>query len=95
MNLSPEQRFLTESLESALTLAKAGLGYTLYPQIPGIHEPGLCAIPVTTLPAVSFGVYCAASLDHPVLKTFLQAHGANLFFLALPPPAPQPAPLSS
>ena len=75
MNLSPEQRFLTESLESALTLAKAGLGYTLYPQIPGIHEPGLCAIPVTTLPAVSFGVYCAASLDHPVLKTFLRLMG--------------------
>ena len=75
MNLSPEQRFLTESLESALTLAKAGLGYTLYPQIPGIHEPGLCAIPVTTMPAVSFGVYCAASLDHPVLKTFLRLMG--------------------
>ena len=75
MNLSPEQRFLRESVESALTLAKAGLGYTLYPGIPGVQEPGLRFIPVTTLPEVSFGVYCSSSLDHPVLKTFLRLMG--------------------
>ena len=75
LNLPPEQRFLTGSLESALTLAKAGLGYILYPQIPGAQEPGLRSIPVTTLPAVSFGVYCSSSLDHPVLKTFLRLMG--------------------
>ena len=34
-------------------------------------EPGLCYIPVTDLPKVSFGVYFRHNNDHPVLKRFI------------------------
>lgn len=71
MNLPPEQRFVTESIESAFTLVKAQIGYNLYPDIPHTRDPGLCYIPVTGLPKVSFGIYYQYDHDHPVLKRFL------------------------
>ena len=49
----------------------AGLGYTLYPDIPGARKEGLCYMPVTGLPSVTFGVYYQQKNDHPVLKRFL------------------------
>lgn len=70
-NLSPEQRYFTESVESALTLAKAQIGYTLYPDIIPARDPGLRYIPVTDMPRLSFGVYYRYDNDHPVLKRFL------------------------
>ena len=71
MTLPSEQRFITDSLESAFTLVKAEIGYSLYPDIPHTRDPGLCYIPVTGLPKVSFGVYYPYDHDHPVLKRFL------------------------
>ena len=70
-HLAPEQQYFTESIESAFTLAKAGLGYVLYPDIPHLREPGLCYVPVTDLPSLPFGVYYRYDDDHPVLKRFL------------------------
>lgn len=69
--LPPEQRFFTENIESALALAKAGIGYTLYPDIPQAREAGLCYLPVRDLPGISFGVYYPYGQNHPVLKRFL------------------------
>lgn len=71
MTLPPEQRFVTESIESTFTLVKAQIGYSLYPDIPNARDPGLCYIPVTGLPRVSFGIYYKYDHDHPVLKRFL------------------------
>lgn len=70
-HLEPEQQYFTESIESAFTLAKAGLGYVLYPDIPHLREPGLRYVPVTGLPSLPFGVYYRYDNDHPVLKRFL------------------------
>lgn len=70
-DLPPEQRFFTENIESALALAKAGIGYTLYPDIPQAREAGLCYLPVHDLPGISFGVYHPYGQNHPVLKRFL------------------------
>ncbi len=70
-HLEPEQQYFTESIESAFTLTKAGLGYVLYPDIPHLREPGLCYVPVTDLPSLPFGVYYRYDNDHPVLKRFL------------------------
>lgn len=70
-DLPPEQRFYTENIESALALAKAGIGYTLYPYIPQAREAGLCYLPVHDLPGISFGVYYPYGQNHPVLKRFL------------------------
>ena len=57
--------------ESAFALAKARMGYTLYPDVPRASDAGLCYIPVTDLPKISFGVYCSYDHDQPVLKRFL------------------------
>lgn len=51
MSSSAEQkRYFSDDTESILTLAKAGLGYTIYPDIPALREPGLCYLPVEDLP---------------------------------------------
>lgn len=67
-----DQQYFSENIESALTLVKAQLGYTLYPDIPHAREPGLCYIPVTDFPFMSFGIYYRYNNDHPVLKRFLK-----------------------
>ena len=69
--LPPQQRYVTGSIESAFTLAKARFGYTLYPDIPRARVEGLRYIPVTGLPQVTFGVYYQQKNDHPVLRRFL------------------------
>lgn len=66
-----EQRFYAENIESAFALAKAQMGYTLYPDIALARIPGLCYIPVTDLPKLSFGIYYRYTQDQPVLKRFV------------------------
>ncbi|MGI6006493.1 MAG: LysR family transcriptional regulator [Ruminococcus sp.] len=70
-DLSREQQYFTENIDSAFTLAKANLGYTLYPDIPQSREPGLCYIPVTDLPLLPFGLFYRYDNGHPVMKRFL------------------------
>ena len=69
--LRPEQRYFSENMESALTLVKAQIGYTLYPDIIAAREPDLTYIPVTDIPKMSFGVYYRYDDEHPVLRRFL------------------------
>lgn len=69
--LRPEQRYFSENMESALTLVKAQIGYTLYPDVIPAREPDLAYIPVTDIPKMSFGVYYRYGDDHPVLRRFL------------------------
>ena len=69
--LPPQEHYATETLESVFTLAKAQLGYTLYPDLPMARDPGLCYIPVTDFPRLPFGIYYHRDNDHPVLKRFL------------------------
>lgn len=71
INLPPEQRYITESIESAFALVKAQIGYTLYPDLLLVREPGLCYIPVSDLPEIPFGVYYPYGQEHPALKRFL------------------------
>ena len=70
-DLSPRERFMTENIESAITLVKAQIGYTIYPDIPPCRESGLCYIPVTDMPKISFGVFYRQNHTDPVLKRFL------------------------
>lgn len=69
--LRPEQRYFAENMESALTLVKAQIGYTLYPDVAPAREPDLRYIPVTDIPKMPFGVYYRYDDDHPVLRRFL------------------------
>lgn len=69
--LRPEQRYFAENMESALTLVKAQIGYTLYPDVAPARESDLRYIPVTDIPGMPFGVYYRYDDDHPVLRKFL------------------------
>lgn len=70
--LRPEQRYFAENMESALTLVKAQIGYTLYPDVAPARESDLRYIPVTDIPRMPFGVYYRYDDDHPVLRRFLR-----------------------
>ena len=70
--LPPEQRYFTENIESAFTLAKAGMGYTIYPDIPLTRDPDLCYIPLENVTCLSFGLYCRRDDEEPVLKGFIR-----------------------
>lgn len=68
-----DERYFTESVECAFTLAKAGIGYTLYPDVAQMRDPDLCYIPVTDLKQrLSFGLYYRKEDDHPIMKQFQQ-----------------------
>lgn len=69
--LRPEQRYFAENIESAFALAKAQMGYTLYPDLVPARIPDLKYIPVTDLPKLSFGIYYRYTQDQPVLKRFI------------------------
>lgn len=70
--LRPEQRYFAENMESALTLVKAQIGYTLYPDVAPARESDLRYFPVTDIPRMPFGVYYRYDDDHPVLRRFLR-----------------------
>lgn len=70
-SLPAHQCYFTETIESALTLAKSLTGYTLCPDIPAMKDPELCYIPITDLKPLAFGVFYRRDNDHPVLKRFL------------------------
>lgn len=64
--------YFCEQLESALTLIKAGVGYTLLPDIPQMRDASLCYIPFAEKITVSFGLYYKSIKQHPALSTFVQ-----------------------
>ena len=78
-HLVRDQQYFAENIESAFTLAKAQMGYTLFPDVLPIREPGLCYIPVTDLPRLPFGVYYRYDDDHPVLRRFLNLCSKSAF----------------
>ena len=67
----PSLTLFCESMECALTLVKAGLGFTILPDIPLMRSPGLCYIPAKNTAPASFGLYYKTLRNHPVLRTFI------------------------
>ncbi|WP_075876530.1 LysR family transcriptional regulator [Merdibacter massiliensis] len=71
-NTPANQQYFAPNVESALTLVKAQLGYTLYFDMEPLRDPDLCYIPVSdytqTLP---FGLFYHTDNDHPILKEFI------------------------
>lgn len=70
--LEATQQYYTENIESAFTLVKANLGYTLCPDIPQLRDPELSYIPVTGAPQLSFGIYYRRNDRSPIIKKFLE-----------------------
>lgn len=64
--------FFADGYESAAALLKAGIGFTLLPDIPCVREAGLCYIPVSGFEPLSFGVRYKSLSGSPALKRFIQ-----------------------
>ncbi|MCC2253878.1 LysR family transcriptional regulator [Ruminococcus sp. CLA-AA-H200] len=73
VRLLPAERYFTENIETALTLVRAQMGYTLYPDVIPARQPDLRYIPITDIPPLSFGIWYRPDNDSPVLKKFLGA----------------------
>jgi len=61
-----------DGFNSAITLIRSGVGFTLYPDIPLCRESGLTYVPVRDIPPVSFGIYTVNAKNKPLVKDFLQ-----------------------
>ena len=71
-SVSYQERYFGESMETILPLVKAGLGYTLYPDVPPLRDPSLRYIPVGGLPPADYGLYYRKDCEHPVLRRFVK-----------------------
>lgn len=68
----PSQVYFCEHIESVLTLIKAGIGFTLLPDIPLMRDSSLCYIPFGDDTCASFGLLYKSLKQHPALKKFIQ-----------------------
>ena len=66
------ERYLGDGYEGTLALVKAGMGYTIYPDLDTVRDPELRYIPITDCPEYSFGLYHLASDENGLIKRFWQ-----------------------
>lgn len=69
---SLENIYFCDNLSSILILARAGLGFSLVPDIPGQRAAGLSYIPMENTPTLHFGLYYKNRSTHPALKRFIE-----------------------
>lgn len=67
-----KELYFCDNQTCALTLIKAGLGFSILPDIIPVRDPELCYIPVEGLPSLSFGLYYKKLGTHPALKDFVE-----------------------
>lgn len=71
-NFSPANSYFSENIDEACTLVKAGLGFSLLPDLPPSRDPELAYIPYSPAGAVSYGLYYKGKKKDPVLKLFIE-----------------------
>ena len=76
--VSYRERYFGDRIETILPLVKAGLGYTLYPDLPGLRLPDLRYIPVKDLAEMDYGLYYRPDSGHPVLRRLAALTGEFL-----------------
>ena len=67
----PAKTFRCETLSTAIMLVKAGLGFTILPDIPQLREASLHYVPFETQSTISFGIYYKSLNQNPLMKMFL------------------------
>ena len=67
------QQYFAPNIESALTLIKAQIGYTICYDVASLRDSQLCYIPVQDInETISFGIFFHRDNDHPILQSFLK-----------------------
>ena len=67
----PSRMFFCENIECALAFVKAGLGFTILPDMPLMKDSSLRYIPVKNAAPASFGLYYKTLQNNPVLRSFI------------------------
>ena len=70
-NTSASNLYYADGVDSALTLVKAGIGFTLHPDIACCRQTGLSYIPLTDLPPLSFGAYTNPQNKKKLIKELI------------------------
>lgn len=68
----PSDIYFCDDPASMFALAKAGLGFALFPCIPTSEQSSLCYIPVENMPVMKFGLFYKNKKTHPALGKFIQ-----------------------
>ena len=68
----PEELYFTEDSICALALVRAGLGFTLLPDLAPMQLPGLVYVPLADTEVLSYGMYYKSLKDKPLLKEFIE-----------------------
>lgn len=63
--------YLTNSMDGAATLARAGFGIAVMADIYQNKNPGLRYIPIAGAPKLSYGIYYRKPVSRPELKSFI------------------------
>ena len=71
-NFSPANSYFSENIDEACTLVKAGLGFSLLPDLLPSRDPELAYIPYDPSNEVSYGVYYKGKKKDPLLKLFIE-----------------------
>lgn len=71
-NFSPANSYFSENIDEAYTLVKAGLGFSLLPDLMPSRDPELAYIPYDPSNEVSYGVYYKGKKKDPLLKLFIE-----------------------
>ena len=64
--------YYADGFDSALTLVKTGIGFTLHPDLPCSRDPDLCYIPLTDHAPLSFGAYLNPQNKNSPAKDFVR-----------------------
>lgn len=67
--------YMQDSPEACITLAKAGFGIAVLPDLNLVRDSGLSYLPFAGSEPLSFGAYYNSASRNPVLKLFLQLCG--------------------
>ncbi|MBM6828825.1 LysR family transcriptional regulator [Anaerotignum lactatifermentans] len=70
--------YLCDSIETSVTLARAGYGTAIVPDHFAIRDPALSYVPIADTERLSYGIYYKKLAGHPELKSFLEF--ARTFF---------------
>lgn len=64
--------YMQDSPESCITLAKAGFGIAILPDLIPQRDPAMVSLPLDGFEPISYGAYYNSTAGNPVLKLFLQ-----------------------
>lgn len=73
-----KQVMMCPGIEAVLSLASAGIGYTLLPDIPAMHHPDLSIVPLEGAGSVTVGVLGRRGRPSRLLERFVDALGEAL-----------------